>query len=64
MNKSKLSRFTKRNVVKIKMFNNISKHRCQNLKTQVTASELEQNIKFNKSSMREAISSLIGQANR
>ena len=34
------------------------------VKTQVTASELEQNIKFNKSSMREAISSLIGQANR
>jgi len=33
-------------------------------KLKVTAGELEQNIKFNKSSMREAISSLIGQANR
>ena len=38
--------------------------KCKILNPQVTAGELEQNIKFNKSSMREAISSLIGQANR
>ena len=64
LSKSKCMNLSKCRILSKAKCPNLSQAKCANLEKQVTASELEQNIKFNKSSMREAISSLIGQANR